>query len=340
MTAAEVNELARGASFKGQWSKGTVEETHISWVVLTGDYVFKIKKPLKLSFLDFSTLELRRHFCERELELNSRFSHIYLSVEPIRKMGETWQVGDGRGELVDYAVVMKRMAIPKRLDNRVKKNDVPEGRMRAVARKIALFHRQAHKVYIPFDLAVARDTFNDLSSVGQIIFAKLDATFFDLIPDAIRWSDEFLERHASRFQQRIDQGLKRDVHGDLHTGNIFLYADPVVFDCIEFNDQYRQIDVLYEIAFLCMDLEASGHRHLAQVFLEEYKIHFPAFQSPEDELLFVYFKALRANIRAKVHAMSASQSRDAEVAHAHIQDMRRYLCLMNAIIMNPGTKDC
>lgn len=327
MTAQEVNLFARHGLYEGQQIRGKLEETHISWVVLTPLYVFKIKKPVKTSFLDFSTLALRKHFCERELELNRRFADIYLSVQPIHNDRNIWTIGEGPGEVKDYCVVMKKMAIAKRMDNCVRKGNVRERSMHTLALKIGKFHLHAQKVFTPFDLAAAQNIFNDISSIGEGDTSGLDRATAGTIPEAIAKSNDFLTRHAARFQQRVDQGLKRDVHGDLHTGNIFLYAHPVIFDCIEFNDAYRQIDVLYEVAFLCMDLEASGEEHLAAVFLRDYRTHFPAFQSREDELLFIYFKALRANVRAKVHAMGATQA-GWPMGARHQDEMYRYLRLM------------
>lgn len=105
--------------------------------------------------------------------------------------------------------------------------------------------------------------------------------------------------------------------------------NPIIFDCIEFNDRYRQIDVLYDVAFLCMDMEAAGHQRLSDVFLREYKYSFPSLQTDEDSLLFIYFKALRANVRAKVHALEASQNRATNAFHEHVVKAHHYLSLMD-----------
>jgi aminoglycoside phosphotransferase family enzyme len=134
-------------------------------------------------------------------------------------------------------------------------------------------------------------------------------------------------------QQRIDHGLKRDIHGDLHSGNIFLYRKPVLFDCIEFNDEFRQIDVLYEIAFLYMDFERFHHKPLAGAFLKEYTRHFPAFKEREDHLIFTYFKCLRANIRAKVHAMQLNHREYKKRSAFHFSETGKYLSLMNEYML-------
>lgn len=334
MNEREVHELSANGFFRREALNGRVEETHISWVILTSKYAFKIKKPLKLAFLDFSTVELRRHYCEREVLLNSRFSNIYLSIEHVSFTDGQWVIGEGAANPVDYCVVMKRMALAKRMDNRLRSGSVDENAIKILASEVATFHNKAEKIFTPFDLAAAFNTFNDLSMIEDFAAKNIGDYFRAIIVRAMEWSDQFLRAHANRIQQRIDHGLKRDVHGDLHSGNIFLYRHPVLFDCIEFNDQFRQIDVLYEVAFLCMDLEGYRQKHLSEKFLQEYKKHFSAFQAKEDHDLFVYFKCLRANIRAKVHAMSASQADNSTELTEHVDAAKKYLVLMNEYMAN------
>lgn len=330
MNEGEIREMAIKGVFEDTRLNGKVEETHISWVILTRKYAFKIKKPLMPGFLDFSTLELRKTFCEKELSLNSRFSDIYLSVQPIRFEGDHWVIGGrSKSEVVDYCVVMKRMAVSKRMDHQLRTHKATKKAMRVLAAEIASFHNKAVKIFTPFDLEKARNTFNDITRVYDFAVEKIDFRFGKIIRQSIEWSDLFLEKYKARIQQRIDHGLKRDIHGDLHSGNIFLYNRPVLFDCLEFSDEYRQIDVLYEIAFLCMDLEAFHQKRLSQLFLSEYKKHFPAFQTGEDHNLFIYFKCLRANIRTKVHVMSAGQAENETALLYQTSEARKYLVLMN-----------
>lgn len=328
MKEREVRRLALHGLFENNKLRGKVEETHISWVILTRKYAFKIKKPLKLTFLDFSTLYLRKAYCEREILLNGRFSNIYLSVQPIRCVNDQWVIGGNGPDVVDYCVVMKRMALAKRMDRQLRAGKVTEAKMRHLAMEIASFHDHAKKVFTSFDLSKAFDTFNEIDMIREFITKKAWLELGTIIKRSIGWSNRVLEKYEERLEQRIHHGLKRDVHGDLHSGNIFLYRHPVLFDCIEFNDQYRQIDVLYEVAFLCMDLEAFRQQHLAQTFLAEYEKHFPAFQQPADRDLFIYFKCLRANIRAKVHAMSAYQGETADEISYHVSETAKYLELM------------
>ncbi len=328
MKEHDIRELAKNGFFEKKLLKGNIVETHISWVILTPKYAFKIKKPLKLSFLDFSTLQLRKKYCEKELALNSCFADIYLSVLPLYVQKDVWTIGVPGGQLIDYVVVMKRMASTKRMDNLLLKNKVNHTLTEALASKIASFHKEAEKIFIPYDPTVSRNTFNDICNVRDFVLKELGQSFVDIIDQSIIWSDHFLTTHTHRIQQRIEQGFKRDVHGDLHSGNIFLYKKPVLFDCIEFNDVFRQIDILYEIAFLCMDFEAFQKPQLAEHFLSAYKNKIACFETPEDDALFVYFKCLRANIRAKVHAISAINADNNKELKTHLTETQKYLSLM------------
>lgn len=312
MNKEEIDSLLQSATFEGEYLEKQMEETHISWVLFSSRYVFKIKKPVRLSFLDFSTLSKRKENCERELALNRRFSKIYLDVLPVRKSPSGWFLGDGEGEIVDYAVRMERMDSSKRMDKMLLVGKVGEELVVSLAREVAHFHRGASRIYSRFDLDKEKHLFNDIQSVETIVGAELGKERTGFLHEAMAWSDGFLDSHSPRLQERIDAGFCRDLHGDLHCGNVFLYKEPVLFDCIEFNDEYREIDVLYEVAFLCMEMEALGHEELGNSFLEEYTRLFSVFEKKEDEELYVYYKCLRANVRAKVRALGISKEEGEE----------------------------
>jgi aminoglycoside phosphotransferase family enzyme len=316
--------MAKGV-FEGKPIQGILEETNISWVILSRSHAFKIKKEIKLSFLDYSTLDLRKKNCERELELNRRFSSIYLSVVPITHHIGEYIIGEGGGEVVDYAVCMKRMKEEKRLDVLLNRNEVDPSRILLLAKQVARFHKTAEIHTDDFNLNQARELFNDLNSVQEVVLKEFDANFSDVIPRLISFSDDFLKRHSDRFEERIRQGFKRDVHGDLHSGNIFLYEDPVIFDCIEFQDAFRQIDILYEIAFLCMDLEFFGRKDLSDLFLETYDSILTCFPKKEDKEIFLYFKCLRANVRAKVFLLNSKTEPDPKKKSQELLKGKKYL---------------
>lgn len=332
MNEHEVNILAERGLFLNQPLRGQLEETHISWVILTKRFAFKIKKPLRLSFLDFSTLAKRKRYCHRELQLNQRFSPIYLDVLPVYRQGDTWHIGRADGKVVDYVVRMKRMLLSKRMDKLLEKKVVNKSNIVSLAQVIASFHKKAELVEDSFHLGRAKAAFNDIQTIIRPSRLHLGKEYALIIGKSIAWSNAFLHDHAGRIRERIAQGFYRDVHGDLHSGNIFLYKEPILFDCIEFNDAYRRIDMLNEIAFFCMDLEAYNQGKLARLFMQQYQRQLPCFQTKEDKRLFVYYKCFRANVRAKVHALSAMQAHDAEGRQHHVRAWRNYVRLIGRYI--------
>jgi aminoglycoside phosphotransferase family enzyme len=329
MNEKEVQILNEAGTFRNLPVKGTVEETHISWVIVGKSHVFKIKKPLKLSFLDFSTLSQRKKYCERELHLNRRFSPIYLNVLPVRTGNGKWSIGGDKEKVVDYVVHMKRLISAKRMDKLLQTRKVNLKHIRSLSNVISSFHSDAEKIWKPFQLEKASADFNDIDSITSLARKHLGSEAAAVIRKSIRWSDAFLKAHANRIKERIENGFCRDVHGDLHSGNIFLYEKPILFDCVEFNDSYSQIDLINEIAFFCMDLEAYGRRDLSKLFTKEYQRHLNCFQTKVDQRLMTYYKCFRANVRAKVHALSADQaSAEKKTFQLHLQAFRKYVQLM------------
>jgi aminoglycoside phosphotransferase family enzyme len=327
MERDEVRQLMAKGIFEGKPIKGVLEETNISWVILGGGHAFKIKKNIKLSFLDYSTLSLRKEYCEKELYLNKRFSPIYLSVQPIIYFEGNWIIGKGQGEIKDYAVCMKRMRSGKRMDILLKKKEVQPNSISLLANQIARFHKSAETIEKVHDHGQAKGIFNDLNSVQEVVVKEFGKKYTHVIPELISSSDRFLDTHSQRLKERTEEGFIRDVHGDLHSGNIFLYKNPILFDCIEFEDGFRQIDILYEIAFLCMDLEFFDRKDLSELFLETYDGILTCFPKTEDEAIFVYYKCLRANIRAKVFLLNSKTEPDPEKKAEDLGKGKKYLDL-------------
>lgn len=308
MTSEQVYSIARQGGFPGAKTPVEVVETHISWVILTPSYAFKIKKPVRFPYLDFSTLEKREHFCREELRLNRRLApKMYLGVLPVMLEGDghfeiTVEDDDG-GTVIDYAVSMKRVDNAWQMDRLLQENAVSVADMEALANMLVAFHRRAvlQKSETGYRISEIRSDFADLfrlrataiQFLGENIGSKFD-----------RWQQvatEFLDRHEIRLHDRADQGLWIDGHGDLHARNIFLLpSGPIPFDCIEFNPHYRRLDVLNELAFLCMDLDANGHPELGEAFMAAYLRGWNCMPLPEDRQLFQYFKAYRANVRLKI----------------------------------------
>lgn len=330
MIQQQIDQLASVGTFNGRKINGSVLETPISWVILSGRNAFKVKKPIKLPFLDYSTLRKRKQMARLEIELNQRFSDIYKGILPIHLWGKVFNLGHDVGDIVDYAVHMKRLATSKRMDLLLAKHHVRDEDMHTLATKIAGFHKSANIIETPFRVSEARNLFNDVKMILTTAGPQLEVSERQIIKRSITWSNAFLRQHKDRFQARINAGLKRDLHGDLHSGNVFLYEEPILFDCIEFNDTFRQTDVLYEIAFLCMDLDGYHEERKSQLLLRNYLDQFNCLSTPEDELIFKYFKALRANVRAKVHAIGLAKENGRKRGSQHLAALKKYIRLIQS----------
>lgn len=329
MESLEINSLAQEGSFQGMPLNASLLQTHISCVLLSGRRAFKIKKPVKLSFLDFSTIHARKLACEKELEVNRRFSPIYQGVLPVEKAGNTFCIGRTGGEIVDYAVMMRRLSSARKMDAMLAAGKVESTHIVSLAKLVASFHKSAEVVSLPLQLSEMVATFDDITMVSGFVAEHLDTAYGKLIEHAIAISTQFLTTYLPRMNERVRLGFRRDLHGDLHSGNVFLYKKPILFDCIEYNDRFRQIDVLDEIAFLCMDLECFGQYSLSEMFLSLYCEDFPCFQTESDNLIFVYYKCLRANIRAKVFAVTAMTAQDDKSRQKALGLCKKYLDLLS-----------
>ncbi|HXA01751.1 MAG TPA: hypothetical protein VNW99_07175 [Cytophagaceae bacterium] len=311
MTEADIYKLILSKNIPGCNGEVQLKETHISWVLLSGKFAFKIKKPVRLSFLNFSTLHQRKFYCEREISLNSRFSKgIYFKVVSVKKYNNSISIDGNKGKTIDYAVMMKRLNSLKQMDFMLQENVVTKDSLLKLAMKISLFHKKAPLIETHFNTSTFSELFNELSSYKKFIKKYLGRGYHDVVCIAQKKSEAFLNDHKTLFVDRTKKGLIRDCHGDLHSKNIFLYSSPILFDCIEFNDEYRYIDILYEIAFLCMDLDFYGKFNLSELFRKNYLSDSRLGMNKGELQLFYYYKCCRANIRAKVNIIKALEIRN------------------------------
>lgn len=329
MTKEQIKRLVSNGVFPGDSGKRELIETHISWVIVCNQYVYKIKKPVHYSFLNFSTLKMRWHFCKREIELNKRLAeNIYLDVQPIYENQGNFILGGKKGIITDYAVRMKKLNREKQMDQLLIKGQVTKSDIKNLAEKIADFHRHTEIIYKKDFLKIKQD-FNDLKEEKEFLADQLGSKYGDIIDHAIEVSDLFIGKSKELLAARLRNGFYRDCHGDLHSRNIFLLPAPLPFDCIEFNDDFRQIDVLNEVAFLCMDLDAFDRKDLSDLFIEDYNRFFPAIKTSEDSTLFIYYKSYRANVRAKVNSLRAKSAVDKEDKAKALTQAKKYLQLLN-----------
>jgi aminoglycoside phosphotransferase family enzyme len=304
-------------------------ETHISFVLLGNSVAFKFKKEIKYSFLDFSTLEKRKYFCERELELNNRLSKgVYLKIVPVYRFNNDLVIDGKNGQIIDYALQMKRLQESKQMNLMLDNKEVTKKHMKVLADLIRSFHQRTAVIKTKFNIQHFASRFNDIRSVSAFIKTALGPAAAKIISDAVKISDHFLKTHYDLFSNRVQEGFIRDCHGDLHSRNVFLYHKPIVFDCLEFNDEFRQIDILDELAFFCMDLEDEEFYQLSKAFTDYYFSGSKNEFGKKEKLLFTYYKCYRANVRAKVNALRAMQAKD-EMLTTNLEEVKKYLVLMS-----------
>jgi aminoglycoside phosphotransferase family enzyme len=278
---------------------GSIElvQTHISFVFLTRNFVYKVKKAVNLGFLDFTTLEKRRFFCEKEMKLNRRLCRgMYLEVVPINK-SEAIKI-KGEGETVEYAVKMKRMPQEKMMNKLLEKNKVDDRLVDRIAKIIAEFHSKAetNKRISEFgSLAVIETNWKEnFDQTEEHIGKTISTENFKLIRKKV---EDFMKRNRSLFKKRITEDRVRDCHGDIHSGNIFVTNGIFIFDAIEFNERFRYSDVAADVAFLAMDLDFRERSVLADFFVDRY-IRYSGDQGLTQ--LLPFYKCYRAYVRGKV----------------------------------------
>ncbi|MDG4552625.1 MAG: AAA family ATPase [Candidatus Contendobacter sp.] len=316
----------------------TVEhlQTHISHVLLAGDYAYKIKKPLNLGFLDFTSLEQRKYYCEEEVRLNGRLApEIYLDCLPIG--GEPANPILGGGVAIEYAVRMRRFPQEALLDRALAAGRLQPGHLDALARQLADFHRAipAADPAAPFGNPerVRQPMLDDFTCTRPLLADPADR---EILAAVERWTLAATERLWPRLAERKAGGWIRECHGDLHLGNMVLTdaGRIVVFDCIEFNDDFRWIDVINDLAFLTMDLRFRSVGGFAQRLLNTYLEYSGDFAGMA---LLSYYQVYRAMVRAKINAIQASQNGipepDRTAARALCRD---YLRLALALTQAPA----
>ncbi len=303
-----------------------VIETHVSWIVLTGPYAYKIKKAVNLGFLDYSALERRHLFCREELRLNGRTApDIYLEAVPISGTATDPLVGDDSAP-IEYAVKMRQFDQSALLGALLARGAVDEGVFDGLAREIALFHGSIDRVPLEAVYGTPASVLHPVSEnfvqIRQFLGESAPLARLEALE---RWSAAHFEFLTPVFEWRKREGFIRECHGDLHLNNIAMVeGHPTPFDGIEFNPNLRYIDTASEIAFLTMDLDDRGHHALGQRFLNRYLEYTGDFEGLR---LLRFYQAYRAMVRAKVAAIRLSQPlRGAERAEAE-RDVAGYLSL-------------
>jgi uncharacterized protein len=309
----------------------TVEriDTHASVVFLTGDRVFKLKRAVKYDYLDFSTLALRRRFCEAELRINGRIAPgLYRRVIPVVRTPTGTLALDGEGKAVDWVVEMARFDQDALFDRMAVAGRLDLEQMASLAEEIASFHQScATRPDFGGEAAIARVIAGNAAGFREFGRDVLTTAACDALTLASRTA----LRNCGRFLElRRRTGLVRECHGDLHLGNIVLWADrPTLFDAIEFNDDIACIDVMYDLAFLLMDL---WHRRLPQHANTVLNAYLRETHDVEGLAALPLFLACRAAIRAKTSATAASLQTDSDQRHEMHVRARDYLALADRLL--------
>jgi aminoglycoside phosphotransferase family enzyme/predicted kinase len=314
-----------------------VRQTHISVVFLAGPYAYKIKKPVDTGFLDFRSLEDRRRFCAEEVRLNRRLApSVYLGVVPVVHSGEDLRI-EGQGEVVEWAVKMHRLPDEATLKSRIRDRSITVENIEHLARVVARFHARAETgehiaSFGRFEVVAgnARENYSQSasqvgSSVSAEVFTRLRAL-----------TEEWLARLRPLIAARAERGVPRDTHGDLHLDHVYLLPDhlppdePLIIDCIEFNERFRYADPVADMAFLYMDLVFQGRRDLAEAFSRAY---IAESNDTEGQALLPFYSAYRAAVRAKVEGLKAEEPevREADQTAARKQARGHWLLALSEL---------
>jgi aminoglycoside phosphotransferase family enzyme len=292
-----VDALTKPEAYDEEPGRIELVQTHISFIFLTKDLVYKVKKAVDFGFLDFTTLEKRRQFCNKELDLNRRLcGDMYIEVVPINK-SEIIKI-KGKGKTIEYAVKMKRIPQETMLNRLLDQGKVDNRLIDQMARIIADFHLKAetNKRISKFGSLVTieanwKENFEQTQEFAEDTISTKD---FRLIQERI---EGFMKRNESLFERRVAEERVRDCQGDIHSGNIFVADRIYIFDAIEFNERFRYSDVASDIAFLAMDLDFKGRTDLSDFLVKRYVAY-----SGDKELtqLLRFYKCYRAYVRGKV----------------------------------------
>jgi len=325
MSSQLIHALQNPALYPHPVGEFRVIETHISWILLTGLYAYKIKKPVDLGFIDFSTLEKRQHFCQEELRLNSRLApEIYADIISIGGSAK-WPTLDVTSGAIEYAVKMVQFDDTQQLDHLLKDGHLTQDHIDQLADTLARFHRKIKTAPDDSDFGTPDVVFQPITEnvlqVGPLISDDADRERLQRLQ---QWSAAAFGRLKDTIAKRKRNGFIRECHGDAHLANMVLIEDKVVlFDCLEFNANLRWIDTISEIAFCVMDLDDRERPDLAQRLLDRYLQRSGDYSGLA---LLRFYQVYRAMVRAKVAAIRLQQL-EGDARKDVVEDYRQYTAL-------------
>ena len=322
-----IDDLQNPAALPDKTEGVSVVQTHISIVFVADEFVYKVKKPVNFGFLDFSTLEKRKHYCKKEIELNRRLSKdIYLNVLPIMFDGKKHILGGASGDVVEYAVNMRRIPDERLMISVFERGELTSDHLERIAGVLADFHlttlRTPEIDQFGEPEAFRVNTDENFEQVEKYIGTIIQQNEFEALK---KWTNDFYRSNRGLFYERIKAGRIRDCHGDLHMEHI-CFTEPIsIIDCIEFNDRFRYSDTVADIAFLLMDLEYHEGEDYSKALWNEYKEM--AGEMNIDSLL-TFYKVYRAFVRGKVNSFQVDDDNiSSEKKEEAIQTARKYFKL-------------
>ncbi|MFO1351683.1 MAG: AAA family ATPase [Gammaproteobacteria bacterium] len=283
-----------------------VLETHISWVLLTGPYAYKIKKPVDFGFVDFTTLAKRCHYCWEELRLNRRLAPmLYRDVVAIGGSAQHPVLGAG-GEAIEYAVRMRQFRQDDLLNRLAARNELGAPHIDDIAAQSAAFHQRIAvaeaNAWFGAPAQIEHWVEQNFTQIAPLLSAPQDVAQLERLH---AWTRSSAAQIGAHLHARHARGFIRECHGDMHLGNMALFGGRVaIFDCLEFNEELRWIDVMSEVAFVVMDLHDRGHAALARRFLDRYLSHTGDYAGLA---VLPYYLVYRALIRAKIDLLRLGQ---------------------------------
>ncbi|MBN2374177.1 hypothetical protein JXL19_10355 [bacterium] len=297
-----INDLLNPEAYPDKTDGISLIQTHISFIFLTDHLVYKVKKPVNFGFVDYSTIQKREYFCHQEVDLNQRCSKdIYLDVIPVLFDGDYHRIGKGRGEVVEYAVRMKRLPEEMLMKSCFEKKEIKKSSVIEIAAVISDFHQNARysseidRFGTPDIVKISTD--ENFEAMKTYIGNTIEKADYQTIKE---WTDNFYKEKRHLFFDRIESKKIRDCHGDLHMANIYL-TDPIaIIDCVEFNDRFRYTDTLADIAFLIMDLEYSNGKDIADMLWNHYR---ESAREKGVASLLTFYKVYRAYVRGKINSL-------------------------------------
>jgi aminoglycoside phosphotransferase family enzyme/predicted kinase len=280
-------------------------QTHISYLFLTPHHVYKVKKPVDFGFLDFTSLDKRKHFCRQEVDLNRRLSpEVYLDVVEINQKGEKITFG-GPGNTIEFAVKMKRLPEEKMMDRLIERGLITEKMVEMTAKRIAIFHKSAatNDTISSFGAPhiIEKNTDENFSQTKAYVGRTITREWYE---DIKAFTRDFLNSKWPLFIKRMKEGKVKDCHGDLHSEHVCLTDGVVIFDCIEFNKRFRYSDIIADLAFLAMDLDFHHRPDLSKLLCETYN---KELNNDDFQELLSFYKIYRAYVRGKVESFELDE---------------------------------